>query len=119
MNCSLDDIEIKTRNPYALVQTAAERFHLPLPKITVVNTPVDNAAATGISPRRSSMTITAGALEDLDDEELESVIGHELGHIRGRDPVILFVVTSVMYIGGLYLWLPVLLDLDSTDRSHR
>ena len=111
VNCSMDDIEIKTRNPYALVQAAAERFHLPLPKITVVNTPVDNAAATGISPRRSSMTITAGALEDLNDEELESVIGHELGHIRGRDPVILFAVTSVMYIGGLYLWLPVLLEL--------
>jgi heat shock protein HtpX len=111
VNCTLDDIEIKTRNPYALVQAAAERFHLPLPKITVVNTPVDNAAASGISPGRSSMTITAGALEDLDDEELESVIGHELGHIRGRDPVILFAVTSVMYIGGLYLWLPVLLEL--------
>ena len=39
------------------------------------------------------------------------MIGHELGHIRGRDPVILFAVTSVMYIGGLYLWLPVLLEL--------
>ncbi len=111
VNCSLEDIEVKTRNPYALVQAAAERFRLPLPKITVVNTPVDNAAATGISPQRSSITITAGALEDLSDDELESIIGHELGHIRGRDPIILFAVTSVMYIGGLYLWLPLLLEL--------
>ncbi len=111
VNCSLDDIEIKTRNPYALVKNAAERFRLPMPKIAIVNTPVNNAAATGISPRMSSMTITAGALEDLNDEELESVIGHELGHIRGRDPIILYAVMSVMYLGGLYLWLPLLLDL--------
>jgi heat shock protein HtpX len=111
VNCSIDDIEIRTRNPYALVKKAAEQFHLPIPRIAIVNTPVNNAAATGISPGRSSMTITAGALEDLSDEELESVIGHELGHIRGRDPIILFVVMSVMYVGGLYLWLPLLLDL--------
>lgn len=111
VNCSFEDIEVKTRNPYALVLAAAEKFHLPVPKITVVNTPVDNAAATGISPGRSSMTIMAGALEDLDDEELQAVIGHELGHIRGRDPIILFCATSVMYIGGLYLWFPLLLDL--------
>jgi heat shock protein HtpX len=111
VNCSVDDIEVKTRNPYALVKAAAERFHLPMPKIAVVSTPVDNAAATGISPSRASMTITAGALEDLDDEELEAVIGHELGHIKGRDPIILFCATSIMYIGGLYLWLPLLLEL--------
>ncbi len=111
VNCSIDDIEVRTRNPYALVEKAAEEFHLPIPRIAIVNTPVNNAAATGISPGRSSMTITAGALEDLSDEELESVIGHELGHIRGRDPIILFAVMSVMYIGGLYLWFPLLLDL--------
>ena len=111
VNCSVDDIEIKTRDPFALVKAAAERFRLPIPRITIVNNPVDNAAATGISPGRSSMTIMAGALEDLSDDELQSVIGHELGHIRGRDPIILFVVTCILYIGGLYLWLPLLLEL--------
>ncbi len=106
VNCSLDDIQVRTRNPYELVKTASETFHLPMPKIAVVNTPIDNAAATGISQGRSSMTITAGALEDLSDGELLSVIGHELGHIKGRDPLILFGVISVMYIGGLYVWFP-------------
>jgi heat shock protein HtpX len=111
VSCSVEDIEVKTRNPYGLVRAAAERFHLPIPRIAIVNTPMDNAAATGVSPSRSSMTITAGALEDLSDDELQSVIGHELGHIRGRDPIILFAVTFVMYLGGLYLWLPLLLQL--------
>src|SRR3989475_7938340 len=59
--CSLDDIEITVRSPYPMVQAAAEKFHLPVPKISILNTPLDNAAATGISHGRSSISITAGA----------------------------------------------------------
>ncbi len=111
VHCSLDDISIKKSNPYNIVKDVSEKFGLPIPKITMMNTPMDNAAATGISPGHASITITAGAIQDLKDTELESVIGHEFGHIKGRDPIILFVVTMVMYLGGLYLWLPILLDL--------
>jgi heat shock protein HtpX len=111
VNSTLDDIEVTMRNPYTIAKDVSEKFHLPVPKITVVNSPVDNAAATGISPGRASITITAGALVDLKDDELESVIGHEFGQIKGRDPIILFFVTMVVYLGGLYLWLPILIEL--------
>ncbi len=111
VTCAQEDIAIKTRNPYSIVLAAAAKFHLPAPKITIVNVPIDNASATGVSPGRSSITITTGALEDLNDEELEMVVGHELGHVRGHDPAILFSVTSLLYLGGLFVWLPILLDL--------
>jgi len=109
--CEPDDIEVTTRNPHRLVHAVAEKFHLPPPKIAIVNTPMDNAAATGISPSRSTVTITAGALEDLDDEEFTAVLGHEFGHVRGHDSVILFGVSSLIYLGGFYLWPSLLLYL--------
>ncbi len=105
------DIRFTLRHVYSIVESAAGKFHYPTPKVVIANTPADNASAMGISPGLSTITITAGALEDLDDDELESVVGHEVGHIKGRDPVLLFALTSIMYIGGFYFWIPLLLFL--------
>ena len=105
------DITIKTRNVYRIVQEVAQKFGRQTPKITIANALVSNAAATGVSSSRSTVMITAGSLEDLNDEELEAVIGYELGHVKGHDPVILFATTSFEFLGRSYLWLPLLLNL--------
>jgi heat shock protein HtpX len=108
---SVNDVEIKTRNVYEIVKKVAERFNQAVPKVVIVNSVVSNASATGISAKHSSIMITAGSLEDLTDEELESIIGHELSHVKGHDPTILFALTSFQFIGMFYLWYPLVLFL--------
>jgi len=105
------DVKIITRDVYGLVRGVAARFRLPVPRIVIMNKVAANAAATGVSPGRAAISITAGSLEDLDDREFSSIVGHEMGHIKGRDSLILFSVTFLLYVGGLYLWLPLLLYL--------
>jgi heat shock protein HtpX len=70
---------------YAVVERMTGRLGLPMPKIYVVPTDSPNAFATGRNPKHASVAVTRGILELLDDEELEGVLAHELGHVRNRD----------------------------------
>jgi heat shock protein HtpX len=109
--CSEADVRLTRRNVHERVASVARRFGTGPPKIVVTDQPLSNAAATGPSPGRATISITAGSIEQLPDPQLDAVIGHELGHLRGRDPVVLFSVNAVLYLGAVFLWLPVLLYL--------
>ena len=74
-----------------------------MPKIVVSNTMVPNAAASGPSPSRGLVLITTGLLVQLDEEEIRSVLGHEFGHLKGRDPLILYGIVSAEFLFRFYV----------------
>jgi len=70
---------------YAVVERLAAKQNLPMPKIFVIPQDSPNAFATGRNPAHASVAVTQGILNLLNDEELEGVLAHELGHVRNRD----------------------------------
>jgi len=70
---------------YEVVERLVGRAGIPMPKIYVIPTESPNAFATGRSPAHASVAVTHGILALLNDEELEGVLAHELGHVRNRD----------------------------------
>jgi heat shock protein HtpX len=99
----------KVIDVYSLVKKATDIFDLPVPKIVISNTMVPNAAATGPSPSRGLVLITTGLLVQLEEAEILSVLGHELGHLQGRDPLVLFSIISLEFILRFTILLPLVL----------
>jgi len=80
---------------YNLLENLCISRGIPMPKLKIIETPVLNAFATGLNPQQYAITVTTGLLNNLDDAEVEAVLGHELTHIRNGD-VRLLVIAVVM-----------------------
>src|SRR5580658_1873490 len=70
---------------FPLVQSLTQRMGLPMPKLWLIQDPSPNAFATGRNPEHASVAFTAGVLQLMNDQELEGVVAHELGHVKNRD----------------------------------
>jgi heat shock protein HtpX len=105
VSCRLGSLSTKKINVYELVKKVADRFGYKVPKIVISNTMVPNAAASGPSPSRGIVLITTGLLVQLEEPEVVSVLGHEFGHLKGRDPLILFGLLSAEFLFRFYVLL--------------
>lgn len=70
---------------HQLVDDLRQRAGLPMPKVYICPHQAPNAFATGRSPKKAAVAVTAGALQLLSTEELRGVMAHELAHVKNRD----------------------------------
>jgi len=93
---------------YQIVERLTQRVGIPMPKIYVLPTDSANAFATGRNPNHASVAVTHGILGLLNDEELEGVLAHELGHVRNRDILISSIAATVAgaitYLANIARW---------------
>jgi len=80
---------------YAAVERLTQKIGIPMPKMYVIPNDSPNAFATGRNPQHASVAMTQGILNLLNDEELEGVLAHELGHVSNRDILISSVAATV------------------------
>jgi heat shock protein HtpX len=82
-----------------VINEMATAARLPVPKVYLIEDPSPNAFATGRDPAHSVICVTQGLVEEMDREELQGVIGHEMSHIADYD-IRTMMMIAVM-VGGI------------------
>jgi heat shock protein HtpX len=77
------------------VSRLAQQAGIPMPKIYVIPEEAPNAFATGRDPEHGVVAVTQGLVRLMDQDELEGVLAHELGHIKNRDILISTIVATM------------------------
>src|SRR5216683_1120486 len=80
---------------YNILENLSISRGITMPKLKVMESDALNAFATGMSAKRYSITVTTGLLDRLNDAEIESVLGHELTHIRNGDVRMMIVAVII------------------------
>ncbi|TAH32438.1 protease [Candidatus Saccharibacteria bacterium] len=93
----------KNDNPrlYRMVENLAIATGLPMPKVYIIDDQAPNAFATGRDPQHASVAATTGLLDIMDDNQLEGVIAHELGHVQNYDIRVMMIVFGLVSVIGL------------------
>jgi heat shock protein HtpX len=73
---------------HRMVAELAQAAGIPKPRVYWMPDPQPNAFATGRSPEKSVVAVTAGILRMLDERELRAVLAHEISHVRNRDVLV-------------------------------
>lgn len=93
----------KPDNPqlFNVVEEMSIASGLPIPKVYLINSLASNAFATGRSPEKASIAVTSGLLENVNREELQAIIGHEMAHIKNFDTR--FAILMAVMVGAIAL----------------
>lgn len=87
----------ENKRVYNLVENLCMSQGMKMPKVNIIDDDSLNAFASGINEKNYTVTLSRGIIDKLDDDELETVIAHELSHIRNRDVRLLII--SIVFVG--------------------
>ncbi|MCL4429711.1 MAG: zinc metalloprotease HtpX [Candidatus Bathyarchaeota archaeon] len=93
---------------HQMVAELSKKSKIRKPQVMLSQIKLPNAFAYGSPLTGSRVAVTEGLLSNLDDGEVEAVIGHELGHLKHRDVQVMMVVSFLpalfYYIGWTMMW---------------
>jgi heat shock protein HtpX len=108
---------------YQVVERMTGRMGIPMPKIYVIPDDSPNAFATGRNPQHASVAVTRGILNLLNDDELEGVLAHELGHVKNRDiltsSIAATLAGAITMVASFARWGMILGGFGGGDRRER
>ncbi len=88
------------QNPWleSTVKELADKSQIPMPKLAIVPDNTPNAFVFGRTSRSATLAVHEGLLRNLNEPEVKGVIGHELGHLRHKDYIVMTVLSALPLI---------------------
>lgn len=102
----------KGENPFLenMVTEIVQKSDVPMPRLAIVEDPTPNAFVFGRTLSSATLAVHTGLLTRLNNDEIKAVIGHEIGHLKHRDviimtiagaiPLLAYMVAYMFFFGG-------------------
>jgi len=103
---------------HEMVERLSEKSHMKKPKVMIAKIPIPNAFAYGSPVAGSRVAVTTELMNTLDEEEVEAVVGHELGHLKNRDVQVMMFV-SILPAIFYYIYISMFLSAMFRRRDDR
>ena len=90
-------------NPWleSTVKELADKSGIPMPRLAIVPDSTPNAFVFGRTAKSATLAVHEGLLMKLNEDEVKGVIGHELGHIKHKDYVVMTVLSALPLLAYL------------------
>jgi heat shock protein HtpX len=97
----------KGENPYLenMVLNLSQKSQIPMPKLAVVNDSTPNAFVFGRTQNSATLAVHTGLLERLNNDEIEAVLGHEIGHLKHKDVIIMTLAGAIPLLAYLVAYM--------------
>lgn len=80
------------------IEELSRKYKIPMPKLAIARSGAPNAFVFGRTPGSATLAVTQGLLNTLTQDEVTAVVGHEMGHIKHKDMVVMTVVSAIPII---------------------
>jgi heat shock protein HtpX len=88
---------------FAVVSHHAQAAGIGMPEVAIYESPDPNAFATGASRNRALVAVSSGLLQQMNRDEVDAVLGHEISHIANGDMITLTLIQGVVNTFVLFL----------------
>jgi heat shock protein HtpX len=85
------------------VRRQAQEAGIGMPEVGIFDSPEPNAFATGANKNKALVAVSTGLLQRMRKEEVEAVLGHEVGHVANGDMVTLTLIQGVVNTFVIFL----------------
>jgi heat shock protein HtpX len=85
------------------VRRLARQAGIGMPEVGIFNSPEPNAFATGMSRNHAMVAVSSGLLQNMNSDEVEAVLGHEVTHVSNGDMVTMGLLQGVVNTFVIFL----------------